>query len=306
MREISKNIISIDASSSAIGYAIWKDGKLVYSTSVHVDNPYSKSPRVRVREVEEKFVASLMHASKVFKMETGKKISEVVDTLVLNLGYVQTNGVDESVMGLADVQSYIRHLFYYSGKFNAKYAPVLDISWLDALHKFVGYEGTVDELKVRRTKKFFTVKAAAKIKHGEWLHVGLVSNPHYAVGESDRMSDDEADAIFSGYAYLYLDIKDTTSLNRYEKFARDKTSKVKSKIKAVDKKISTLDRKIKENEEDIKRLQAKIFDTTVASSKTDENSLALRHQRAKQFDSELKELNDEKSELEVELKKIRG
>lgn len=123
---MNKNIIAIDASSSAIGYAVFVDGNLVDSGSVHVDNPYSKSPQERVSIIEDLFIEEMKKVIKNFKTRNGKDFKEVIDTLVLNLGYVQTNGVDEGVIALADVQSFIRHLFYY--KLDLKYAPVLDIS----------------------------------------------------------------------------------------------------------------------------------------------------------------------------------
>lgn len=300
IKNSSKNIIAIDASSSAIGYAVFVEGELITSGSVHIDNPYSWQPQDRVPVIETKFANELSSTVKQDVMaRTGKKISEVVDTLVFNLGYVQSNGVDEGVIALADVQSYIRHILYY--KLGLSYAPILDISWIDALKKFVDYKGGHNDLKNRAVKKERTVYAATKIKYGEFKDVSLVKAPFYQIdATTETMSDDEADAIFSGYAYMFLDIPNTTILNKKEKARLAKVDKAKKEVAALKKRYETAYGHIQKSKAEIGMYEEK---EKVSPSKVNQNAILTRKEKIKMLEAECNEIKASAEKIREKIQK---
>lgn len=287
---MSKNIIAIDASSSAIGYAVYVEGKLITSGSVHLDDPYKMQPIDRVPMIVNKFAEKLRSTVKQDIVAiTGKKLDECVDTLVFNLGYVQSNGVDQTVTPLADVQALVRWMLHY--KLKLKYEPVLDISWIDALKTYTGFQDDHNILKQRSVKKKATVYSATKIKYGEFKHIKHIEGAFYQIVETGEvMSDDEADAIFSGYAYMYLDIPKTTTYNRKEKNRLSKKDKLNRDLRAIVKKIDMNCEKRNKLNAEIESFQKK---NEIKQSKVNEAAVSVRRLK-------IDELNDSNSKLEIE------
>lgn len=287
---MSKNIIAIDASSSAVGYAVYVEGKLITSGSVHLDDPYKIQPIDRVPAIEMKFANELSSKIKQDVVAiTGKKLSECVDTIVFNLGYVQSNGVDQNVEPLKDVQSYIKHILHY--KLKLKYEPVLDISWIEALKAYTGFQGDHNILKQRSVKKKATVYSATKIKYGEFKHIKHIEGAFYQIIETGEvMSDDEADAIFSGYAYMFLDIPKTTTYNRKEKNRLSKKDKLNKDLRAIVKKIDMNCGKRDKLNTEIESFKKK---NDIKQSKVNDAAISVRRLK-------IDELNDSNSKLEIE------
>lgn len=121
------------------------------------------------------------------------------------------------------------------------------------------------------------------------------------MGDADQMSDDEADAIFSGYAYMHLDIPKTTLLNRKEKNRIEKKDKMKKELNALVKKYNTIFGHKQTAQKEIEMYEEK---EKVNPSKVNQNAILTRTEKIKLMDAELKSIQEEGDKLQGKIKEI--
>lgn len=256
---MNKKILSIDASSSAIGWAIMskenEDTTVIKSGVIDNYDMAGEFWKDRVNAIREKMKST-------FPAILNECRKHDVQELVMNLGYVQTNGVDVSALSLQLVQNKI--IDFFAVQLDFTYTPMLDISWLSSLAKYNNWKGNKNDLKNRSIKKLETVKAAIKIKGHKLEDIVKVNKAEYNYvhmykGDKDKeatlygevMFDDEADAIFCGYAYLNGEASETTLISKRMKLAIDQLESSQSKLNSTMKRVETINKHIKQKKSEI-------------------------------------------------------
>lgn len=265
-REIQMGVktITFDASTKAIGWSVYDDKRYIASGAYVIEDKSLQNTE-RVANMFEYINSLHSILSRDFPDHT---------RVVLNLGFQQANGISEGTRYLQRVQHYLALRFCDLSDTAHEFA-VLDISWLGVLHRLSGFRGNENQLKVRKTKKFETVKVASWIKYGkdkvkevvikagEWYIISMLD------GTKIEMSDDEADAILCGWSFVSGQLSDQLFFNAKEKNKQKKMEDLNKGLAKLIKTMGTLDNKIAKLKDD-RELILKKPDT-----KTKENSLEL-------------------------------
>lgn len=288
-----KVTLTFDASTKAIGWSLYKGLKLTDSGQVHVESPHKYEIKERYDIMLEAF----------YKLKSDILDKFEVDRIVMNNGYFQTNGVNVSTRYLKRIQEVIASTMCY--KNDIEEFVVVDETWLKVLHKLSGFKGSIVELNQRSKKKFETVKVASWIKYGvkplptvtknkgEWYDIEIGTEKHL-------MSDDEADAILCGWAFVSNQINEQVFYTNEKKMKTEKLKKHYAELNLLARKIKSISKKEEELNRELNNLAMRESTLVVEKSKK------LREQKLNELSLEKNSWASKvrsKQELIKELKK---